>query len=228
MAAIFLGTHIVTVKLRHGDMENVYIACLMLVAVTFMRAVSEVGHLLLLFGNTKFQAESGKEREGGIPLSIHRNPDFPVAVYGPYGMQSQEGLDEHRCYGEITGNGNNTLSQLRFTAIYLDHASVIAGFLPYIYNISVIVRGSPVNIPFHRRCDKGFPVALQFNEIPFFFPEFVVKEFVAKAESFRRFRQGKRFSLFSKAGSFSFSSESANWSKPISWPTWVSLSLAFW
>lgn len=109
VAAVFLGTHIVTVELRHGGMENVHIACLMLVAVAFMRAVSEVGHLLLLFGNTEFQAEPGKEREGGIPLSIHRNPDFPVAVYGPYGMQSQEGLDEHRCYGEITGNGNNTL-----------------------------------------------------------------------------------------------------------------------
>lgn len=63
MASVFLRTHIVHMKLGHCGMEYINIACLMLIAVAFMRSVSQIGYLLFFLRKLEFQAEPGNERK---------------------------------------------------------------------------------------------------------------------------------------------------------------------
>ena len=61
MASVFLRTHIVHMKLGHCGMEYINIACLMLIAVAFMRSVPQIGYLLFFLRKMEFQAEPGKD-----------------------------------------------------------------------------------------------------------------------------------------------------------------------
>lgn len=100
MASVFLRTHIVHMKLGHCGMEYINIACLMLIAVAFMRSVPQIGYLLFFLRKLEFQAEPGKEREGCVSFPIHRDLDFPFAVYAPYRMKPQERLNINSRYGK--------------------------------------------------------------------------------------------------------------------------------
>ena len=173
MAAVFLGAHIVHMELGHRRMENVPIACLMLVTVAFMRAVSQIGNLLLLLRKAEFQTETGQEGEGGISFCIHRNLDFPIAVYIPYRMQAQEGLYVNSGNGKVAGNGYHTLSGFGFACIYFYHTSVVSRFLPGTDDVAVIICRRPVYIPLCRSRYTGFAVPFQLQEAAFFFPEFI-------------------------------------------------------